>query len=522
MEGEHLGQGLEFSAGAVAAMHEDVDRLARVDVQRAVRAVVAGPQPCHAQRPLGRGQPPRIGGLGGGRVSSSGASAQGECDQQRVQGVHRLRSGSMAVTSVCACRGETRQARPACAACFLARRPPTAQNRLPCWPRTFPASSPPTRGSCTSRRTATTPGPTSRRPRTPATGRIRRRWPTASGRTSSAPWSRRRKGTSRACSRSPIRGRWPSRPTRTSSWRACIRAWTGRGRCACSRARTSSTASGGRRGGWRKRAASSSPRSRASPGRPSASASPRRPPRATGTSCGSPTSSSIPASSCATSRRSSPPRRPAPWWPSTATTPSTRCRSTSRASTRAPSTSPAATSTRWRAKAPASSRSPPAASLRPADTGWFASFDSLSGRPGEAVPYSADAFRFWGSTFDPSGLYRFNAVMDWLAGLGVTVADIHAHAGRLQSRFLSGLSALGLERLPADALVPPAVAPRGNFLAFDVGDAAEAHQRLLAARGLRRPPRPAPSLRLRRLPRRGRGGRPPRSDGEGPGIESLP
>ncbi len=124
---------------------------------------------------------------------------------------------------------------------------------------------------------------------------------------------------------------------------------------------------------------------------------------------------------------------------------------------------------------------PPGCELRPADTGWFASFDSLSGRPGEAVPYSADAFRFWGSTFDPSGLYRFNAVMDWLAGLGVTVADIHAHAARLQARFLAGLSALPPGRLPADALVPPAGVARGNFLAFDVDEAAEAHQRLLAS-----------------------------------------
>ncbi len=123
---------------------------------------------------------------------------------------------------------------------------------------------------------------------------------------------------------------------------------------------------------------------------------------------------------------------------------------------------------------------PPGCALRPAETGWFASFDALSGRQGEAVPYSADAFRFWGSTFDPSGLYRFNAVMDWLAGLGVTVADIHAHAARLQSRFLSGLEQLRLSRLPVASLVPPAGSPRGNFLAFDVDDAVEVQQRLLA------------------------------------------
>ncbi|MDH5264529.1 MAG: aminotransferase class V-fold PLP-dependent enzyme [Betaproteobacteria bacterium] len=122
---------------------------------------------------------------------------------------------------------------------------------------------------------------------------------------------------------------------------------------------------------------------------------------------------------------------------------------------------------------------PPGCDLRPADTGWYAAFDALSGAPGEAVPYSADAFRFWGSTFDPSGLYRFNAVMDWLAGLGVTVGDIHAHAQRLESRFLAGLEALSLPRLPVESLVPPAGIARGNFLAFDVDDAEQVHQRLL-------------------------------------------
>ncbi|HEX4944512.1 MAG TPA: aminotransferase class V-fold PLP-dependent enzyme [Usitatibacteraceae bacterium] len=123
---------------------------------------------------------------------------------------------------------------------------------------------------------------------------------------------------------------------------------------------------------------------------------------------------------------------------------------------------------------------PPGCDLRPADTGWFASFDSLSGRPGMAVPYSRDAFRFWGSTFDASGLYRFNAVMDWLAGLGVTVADIRAHAQRLQSRFLAALAGLALPRLPADRLVPPAGCSRGNFLTFDIDGAEEVQQRLAA------------------------------------------
>lgn len=126
---------------------------------------------------------------------------------------------------------------------------------------------------------------------------------------------------------------------------------------------------------------------------------------------------------------------------------------------------------------------PPGCALRPADTGWFASFESLSGRHGEAVPYSGDAFRFWGSTFDGSGLYRFNAVMEWIAGLGVTVADIHAHARALQERFLAGLASGDFARLPASSLVPPRPAPRGNFLSFDV-DGAAAVQESLARHGV--------------------------------------
>lgn len=121
---------------------------------------------------------------------------------------------------------------------------------------------------------------------------------------------------------------------------------------------------------------------------------------------------------------------------------------------------------------------PPGCDLRPADTGWFASFDALSGRQGEAVPYSSDAFRFWGSTFDPSGLYRFNAVMDWLEGLGVTVAAIHAHSKRLQAKFLSGLAGLALDRLPVSRLVPPQGVPRGNFLTFDLDGAQPVHELL--------------------------------------------
>ncbi len=121
---------------------------------------------------------------------------------------------------------------------------------------------------------------------------------------------------------------------------------------------------------------------------------------------------------------------------------------------------------------------PPGCDLRPVDTGWYASFDTLAVAPGESVPYSRDGLRFWGATFDPSGLYRFNAAMDWLQSTGTTIADIHRHAVTLQKHFLDGLARLKLPALGADRLVPPAGVPRGNFLAFDIDNAADVHGRI--------------------------------------------
>ena len=49
-------------------------------------------------------------------------------------------------------------------------------------------------------------------------------------------------------------------------------------------------------------------------------------------------------------------------------------------------------------------------------------FTALSGgKP--AVQYGEDGSRFLGATFDVSGLYRFNAVQDWLVREGLTVAN---------------------------------------------------------------------------------------------------
>jgi len=124
---------------------------------------------------------------------------------------------------------------------------------------------------------------------------------------------------------------------------------------------------------------------------------------------------------------------------------------------------------------------PPECDARPANTGWFAAFDSLSDAPTARVAYAGDAFRFWGSTFDASGLYRFVAAMDWLAGTGSSIGQVHEHARSLQERFLAGLDAIGSPRLGRRHLALPAGTPRGNFLAFDVDDAAALEARIAEA-----------------------------------------
>ncbi|MFZ3322844.1 MAG: aminotransferase class V-fold PLP-dependent enzyme [Usitatibacter sp.] len=125
---------------------------------------------------------------------------------------------------------------------------------------------------------------------------------------------------------------------------------------------------------------------------------------------------------------------------------------------------------------------PPGCTLRPVDTGWYASFDTLAVAPGATVPYSSDAFRFWGATFDPSGLYRFGAAMEWLRSTGSTIAQVHAHSTALQEKFIAGLERAGLPGLtPAHLVLPPGT-PRGNFLAFEVDGAEEMHHKIAEQR----------------------------------------
>ena len=84
--------------------------------------------------------------------------------------------------------------------------------------------------------------------------------------------------------------------------------------------------------------------------------------------------------------------------------------------------------------------------------------------------------RFMGATFDPSALYRFNAVQRMLRADGLTTAGVSAHVGSLQEQFLAAVADSPLGR--AELLNPLAAQPHARFLAFRSPKAAEWKDRL--------------------------------------------
>jgi len=104
---------------------------------------------------------------------------------------------------------------------------------------------------------------------------------------------------------------------------------------------------------------------------------------------------------------------------------------------------------------------PPGFAPRPEVTGWYAAFDDLAARQG-GVGYAPDGRRFLGSTFDPSGLYRFNAVQRLLKAEGLDTAAISAHCDALKAQFLAADPLPGLTVLSE---------PAARFLALQGAEA---------------------------------------------------
>ena len=121
---------------------------------------------------------------------------------------------------------------------------------------------------------------------------------------------------------------------------------------------------------------------------------------------------------------------------------------------------------------------PPGFGPRPPLTGWFAEFGELTAPSGSSVGYTSDAMRFMGATFDPSALYRFNAVQRMLGEEGLTTAGISAHVAALQQRLLDALH--GTPLAEAELLNPLDGGPHARFLAFRTPRAADWNAQLMA------------------------------------------
>ncbi|MGA7485874.1 MAG: aminotransferase class V-fold PLP-dependent enzyme [Xanthobacteraceae bacterium] len=125
---------------------------------------------------------------------------------------------------------------------------------------------------------------------------------------------------------------------------------------------------------------------------------------------------------------------------------------------------------------------PPGFAMRPRDTGWFAAFGALSARGG-GVGYGTDGSRFLGATFDPTGLYRLAAVLDWMSNIGLTVDAIHEHVLALQDCFRAEVARAEVRILSEARLVTPVGSgtARGHFLTFELVTAQAVHDRLMRA-----------------------------------------
>ena len=126
-------------------------------------------------------------------------------------------------------------------------------------------------------------------------------------------------------------------------------------------------------------------------------------------------------------------------------------------------------------------RVPPGRDPHPVVTGWFAEFDTMTGRKEAGlVAWGGPASRFAGATYDPTSHYRASEVFDYFAGRGLT-PDLLREVSRHQIRLM-------MERF--DALdLDPAVIGRdrsvrieeiGGFLALRSPRAGQLRRELLA------------------------------------------
>ena len=117
---------------------------------------------------------------------------------------------------------------------------------------------------------------------------------------------------------------------------------------------------------------------------------------------------------------------------------------------------------------------------RPLQTGWFADFGAIEGKQGE-VGYNADGSRFLGATYDPTGLYRFNAVRRALASEGLDTAAISTRCETLRAKIVTAIETgkMGATLRDTDLLKPNATGSQSRFISVRHSKAVEWKSKLM-------------------------------------------
>jgi selenocysteine lyase/cysteine desulfurase len=124
---------------------------------------------------------------------------------------------------------------------------------------------------------------------------------------------------------------------------------------------------------------------------------------------------------------------------------------------------------------------PPGFAPRPENTGWFADFGAMEGKQ-SGVAYGKDGSRFLGATYDPTGLYRFNAVCAMLTREGLDTEAITGRVATLRAPLVDALASgeAGVLR-EAEILRPNTTGPNARFIALRHPKAVQWKATLMAA-----------------------------------------
>ena len=123
---------------------------------------------------------------------------------------------------------------------------------------------------------------------------------------------------------------------------------------------------------------------------------------------------------------------------------------------------------------------PKGCNLRPIDSGWYSSFSSLEQFQefDSPVEYEKCGFRFWGATFDPSGIFRLNAVLSWFEKDNITIEAIHNHVVSLQTHFLEMIANNSNPAFSRDNILIENLDWHAHFLSIRLPDAKGLYQKL--------------------------------------------